>query len=63
MHYFVSEEDKNKNFNKITKGKKYVLNRLKGLGELDAQTMHEVNHESKKREILFKLLSKILKTR
>lgn len=52
MHYFVSEEDKNKNFNKITKGKKYVLNRLKGLGELDAQTMHESTMSPKTRNII-----------
>lgn len=30
MHYFLSEDDKNRNIEKITKNKKYVMNRLKG---------------------------------
>lgn len=38
--YFNSEDEKNKNINKY-KDKKYIMNRLKGLGEVDAITMHE----------------------
>lgn len=52
MHYFISEDDKNKNFDKVVKGKKYVLNRLKGLGELDAQTMHDTTMNPATRNII-----------
>ena len=38
--YFNSEDEKNKNIHKY-KDKKYIMNRLKGLGEVDAITMHE----------------------
>lgn len=49
--YFISEEDKNKNIHKY-EGKKYVMNRLKGLGELDAQTMHETAMNPETRNLL-----------
>lgn len=47
--YFLSEDDKNKNINKYV-GKKYTMNRLKGLGEVDAHTMREtaMNPETRK---------------
>lgn len=49
--YFISEEEKNKNIHKY-KDKKYVMNRLKGLGELDAQTMHETAMNPETRNLL-----------
>lgn len=47
--YFLSEDDKNKNISKY-EGKKYTMNRLKGLGEVDAHTMREtaMNPETRK---------------
>ena len=47
--YFLSEDDKNKNISKYD-GKKYTMNRLKGLGEVDAHTMREtaMNPETRK---------------
>ena len=47
--YFLSEDDKNKNIGKYV-GKKYTMNRLKGLGEVDAHTMREtaMNPETRK---------------
>lgn len=48
--YFLSEDDKNKNINKY-KNKKFVMNRLKGLGELDAQTMHETTMNPETRSL------------
>lgn len=38
--YFNSEKEKDDNIKKY-EGKKYTLNRLKGLGEVDAHVMHE----------------------
>ena len=47
--YFLSEDDKNKNIGKYV-SKKYAMNRLKGLGEVDAYTMREtaMNPETRK---------------
>lgn len=47
--YFLSEDDKNKNIGKYV-SKKYTMNRLKGLGEVDAYTMREtaMNPETRK---------------
>lgn len=49
--YFISEDDKNKNIDKY-KDKKYTMNRLKGLGEIDAKTMHETTMNPESRNIL-----------
>ena len=48
--YFNSEDEKNKKI-KNYEGKKYVLNRLKGLGEVDAETMHITAMNPKTRNI------------
>lgn len=52
MHYFISEDDKNRNFDKVVKGKKHVINRLKGLGEIDSPTMHETTMNPETRNII-----------
>lgn len=49
--YFLSEDDKNKNIDKY-KDKKYVMNRLKGLGELDAGTMHSTTMNPETRSLI-----------
>lgn len=48
--YFLSEDDKNKNIGKY-KDKKFVMNRLKGLGELDAETMHNTTMNPETRSL------------
>lgn len=52
MHYFLSEDDKNRNIDKVTKDKKYVMNRLKGIGEIDSETMHETAMNPKTRNMV-----------
>lgn len=49
--YFVSEDEKNKNIGKY-KNKKYVMNRLKGLGEVDAHIMHQTAMNPKTRNLV-----------
>ena len=49
--YFLSEDDKNKNISKY-EGKKYVMNRLKGLGEVDAHTMRETTMDPETRKMV-----------
>lgn len=49
--YFISEEDKNKNIHKY-KDKKYIMNRLKGLGEIDAEVMNKTTMDPKTRNIV-----------
>lgn len=49
--YFISEDDKNKNIKKY-KDQKFIMNRLKGLGEIDAETMHETAMNPKTRNLL-----------
>ena len=48
--YFNSEDEKNKKI-KNYEGKKYVLSRLKGLGEVDAETMYITAMNPKTRNI------------
>ena len=49
--YFLSEDDKNRNISKY-EGKKYIMNRLKGLGEVDAHTMRETTMDPKTRKMV-----------
>lgn len=49
--YFLSEDDKNRNIDKY-KDKKYTLNRIKGLGEMDAHIMKETTMDPKTRKIV-----------
>lgn len=49
--YFLTEEDKNKNIGKY-KDKKYTINRLKGLGEVDAETLYETTMNPETRNLI-----------
>ena len=49
--YFRSENEKDREIKKY-EGKKYVINRLKGLGEVDAETMHITTMNPETRTIL-----------
>lgn len=49
--YFMSEDEKNKNIKKY-ENQKYVMNRLKGLGEIDAEVMNKTAMDPKTRNII-----------
>lgn len=49
--YFLTEDEKNREINKY-KGEKYKINRLKGLGELDAKTMEKTTMNPKTRRLI-----------
>jgi len=49
--YFISEDEKNKNIKKYEK-KKFIMNRLKGLGEIDAEVMNKTTMDPKTRNIV-----------
>lgn len=49
--YFLTEDEKEKNIGKY-EGQKYVIQRLKGLGEVDAETMEATTMNPKTRNLL-----------
>lgn len=49
--YFLNEDDKVKNIGKY-EGQKYTINRLKGLGEVDAETMEATTMNPKTRNLI-----------
>lgn len=49
--YFLTEDEKNKNIGKY-EGQKYTINRLKGLGEVDAETMEATTMNPKTRNLI-----------
>ena len=49
--YFLTENEKNQNIGKY-EGKKYIVNRLKGLGEMDPETMYETTMNPETRNII-----------
>lgn len=49
--YFLTEDEKNKNIGKYD-GQKYTLNRLKGLGEVDAEVMYNTTMNPETRNIV-----------
>ena len=49
--YFLTEDEKDKNIGKY-EGQKYVIQRLKGLGEVDAETMEATTMNPKTRNLL-----------
>lgn len=48
--YFLTEDEKNKNIGKYD-GQKYVINRIKGLGEIDAEVMYNTSMNPKTRRL------------
>lgn len=49
--YFLTEDEKNKNIGKY-EGQKYTINRLKGLGEVDAETMEATTMNPETRNLI-----------
>lgn len=49
--YFLTEDEKNKNIGKY-EGQKYTINRLKGLGEVDAEIMYNTTMNPETRNII-----------